>query len=453
MSRPRRGNPARSRVGHVSIYHHHNAWWIYYREHGKPVRHRIGRSRDHAQQMAAQINAQLASAAPTMLAFSPTTVRELRQKFLEYHEHVLRSSIATIRRYRSATHHFEQYVVSKTPQKQAHAVDACGFVAYLRQLKVAPNGHPNTSHRHLRDKGIQFILETCRAMYSFAAKRRHLPPYADNPFAALPLQRLKIENAKPIFVFDASTELAFFQIADVWEFPIHFALAKSGIRVGELVHLLIGDVDLASGWLHIRNKPGLGWRIKTGNERTVPLLPELVLVLRRVIGSRSTGPVFLRRRFNDQDQPEVAGDYSELECLCDQRADAAGSELTRSERARIAHGLWRDIGAIKADAIRTSFVRIMQRLGHSDATCPKSWRHSFATLLQDANVDPLIRQRTLGHQPTLSNGLGMTAKYTHTRPQTQRQQIEQALRLRPDVLTLARAFAQGGQQSDPQPTP
>lgn len=99
--------------------------------------------------------------------------------------------------------------------------------------------------------------------------------------------------------------------------------------------------------------------------------------------------------------------------------------------------MWWEAGAVKADAVRTSFIRIMTTLGHAEATCPKSWRHSFATLLQDANVDPLIRQITLGHKPTDSNGLGMTANYTHTRRETQRAQIEGALRRWPESLKLA----------------
>jgi len=72
---------------------------------------------------------------------------------------------------------------------------------------------------------------------------------------------------------------------------------------------------------------------------------------------------------------------------------------------RIAQTVWRDAGAVKADAIRKSFIHTMRLLGHPEATCPKSWRHTFATLLQDANVDPLIRQITLGHKPTLQGGL------------------------------------------------
>jgi hypothetical protein len=44
------------------------------------------------------------------------------------------------------------------------------------------------------------------------------------------------------------------------------------------------------------------------------------------------------------------------------------------------------------------------------------------------NVNPLIRQQVMGHRPTNSTGLGMTANYTHTRSDTLSGQIEKALR-------------------------
>jgi hypothetical protein len=59
-----------------------------------------------------------------------------------------------------------------------------------------------------------------------------------------------------------------------------------------------------------------------------------------------------------------------------------------------------DAGALRLDRVRLSFIRIAESVGLTNATCPKSWRHSYATLLQDANVDPLIRQITLGHAPS-----------------------------------------------------
>src|SRR5262249_37221249 len=160
-------------------------------------------------------------------------------------------------------------------------------------------------------KGVQYILETCRSLYNYALKRRHLQPYVGNPFSKLPLDRLKIEDAKPIFVFNAGTELAFFKEASAWAFPIHFTLAKTGLRIGELTHLLSEEVDLEGGWLHVRNKTELGWRIKTGHERSIPLLAEVVAILRTVIGTRGNGPVFVRERMVGK-KPKVVGDRCEL---------------------------------------------------------------------------------------------------------------------------------------------
>jgi integrase len=380
------------------------------------------------------------SGAPSLLAFTPISVPELRTQFLDFHESVLESSVGTVRRYRAATRHLEDYVLLQSRPPLTHELKPAAFAAYLRQVEVTPNGHPNTERRRLRDKGVRFILETCRSMYNFGMKRRHLPPYSENPFSELPLDRLKIEDAKPIFVFSEKTELSFLRASGRWSFPIQFTLAKTGLRIGELVHLLIEEVDFDECWLLIRNKTALGWRVKTGNERDVPLLPEMASVLRRVIGDRKAGPVFLRERFASE-LPPLFGDRRELERVCRDRQRTAGSSLSRLELSRIARGVWRDAGAIKPDAVRTSFVEITRAIGYPESTCPKSWRHTFATLLQDANVDPLIRQQTLGHRATTGVGLGMTANYTRTRRETQREQIEQALRRWPESLGLGLEFA------------
>jgi integrase len=436
--------PARFRIGRVSLYLHHGSWWLYYRSGGKPMRRKVAQSREEAEQIAAQVNAQLTTGAPTLLAFAPIRLAELRQDFLNYHEYVLRSALATIARYRATTQHLENFAQGQATPPLAHEVRAEAFTRYLRSLDVTPNGHPHTARRPLRDKGIQFILETCRALYSYAARQRHLPPYASNPFAAVPIDKLKIEDAKPIFVFDAETECAFLRVADAWAFAVHFVLSKTGLRVGELIHLLVEEVDLNAGWLHVRNQTALGWRVKTGSARDVPLLPEVAAVLRRVIGDRTAGPVFLRKRFAGGILPPLVGDRKELERICAERQHAAGLSRSRAELLRIARTVWRDAGAIQAEAIRTAFIRVMRVIGHPEATCPKSWRHTFATLLQAGGVDPLIRQLVLGHQPTSDRGLGMTSVYTHPWPWVQRQQVEQALRQWPQSLTLAGHFVHGG---------
>jgi integrase len=431
-------NPSpRFRVGKVSVYEHHGAWWIYYRDDSGPHRKKVSPVRGEAEQVAARVNSQLASHEPTLLTFTAIPFAELRRQFLDYHEHVLHSSVGTLKRYRSATQHLEDFVATLPKRPHAHDIPVQAFATYLRRILVAPNGHANTAKRKLRGKGVQYILQTSRALYNYALKRRHLPPYAGNPFAELPLEKMKIDDSKAIFVFDATSELEFLRQCSDWAFPIHFTLAKTGLRIGELVHLLIEDVDLAGGWLHVRNKVELGWRIKTGQERVVPLLAEAVEVVRRVIGTRNSGPVFLREKLTGR-VPLVVGDSRGLERLLRDRRVAGGRALTRAEEATLAKKLWWDAGAVKPDQLRVSFVRAAVAIGHPESTCPKSWRHTFATLLQDANVDPLIRQQVMGHKPSLGGGLGMTANYTHTRPETRKEQIEAALRLWPASLAYSR---------------
>jgi integrase len=71
-------------------------------------------------------------------------------------------------------------------------------------------------------------------------------------------------------------------------------------------------------------------------------------------------------------------------------------------------------------------------------------RVQMVPLLQDANVDPLIRQQVMGHRPTSGSGLGMIANYTHTRPETMRRQVEDALQRWPESLRLARERVHAG---------
>ncbi len=152
--------------------------------------------------------------------------------------------------------------------------------------------------------------------------------------------------------------------------------------------------------------------------------------------------MFRREKFDSSACPLALATRRGLAAAVEQRVAYEASRSTtpsRSQQAAIARSFWRDAGTTKSDRIRDSFIRIAGQLDLAGATCPKSWRHTFATLLQDANVDPLIRQLTLGHTFTGSGGaLGMTSIYTHTRPETQTREIERAMQLWPLSLQHAR---------------
>lgn len=435
----------RSRVGQVSLYAHHGAWWIYYREAGVVRRRRIGADYENARRVAAEINSQLTSARPTLFSFIPVSIEELVRRWLDHHEMGRNSSLATIRRYRAATQHLLNFAGMRGSTIGAHEIVPDAFVRYLRAIRVSSNGHSNTTKRPLREKGIQFILEVCRSLYGFAASRLLLPPHFINPFIDLKREMSGPMDGKSITVFSPVQAARLLRSCDDWQFSVFFALATLGLRPGELTHLLAEDFDHAGGWIHIRNRSSLGWQVKTRRPRAVPVFEEQAAFFRRILGSRQSGVIFLRRRYFMDGRAPLDGLPAEgLNAVLEERiandSRQIRRETTRWERQHIARTVWRDAGAIRDCRIRTEFMKVTRRIGMFEVTTPKSWRHSFATLLQDANVDPLIRQQVMGHAPMSggsSPGLGMTAVYTHTRPETYRREIRRALDLMPEVLRLA----------------
>lgn len=441
------------RIGKVQGYRRGQVWYLCYHENGQRHRPRVGPDPAAARQLAAQIHAQLEVGAPAALSFEPLTIPELRQRWLAHHEQVLRSSLQTIHRYRTATDHLLRFLEQRPVRhaSQFHTSHAEELVRYLRTLQVSPNGHARAAKRPLMDKGLCFILECCRALFHYAAKRRHLSPYAENPFQALEINRIPIQEARPIQLFTPEQEKHFLEACDAWQFPLFLSLMLTGLRPGELTHLLLpDDLDLDTGLLYVRNKPRLGWQVKTRNERDIPLVAVLVQVLRRHLGERRFGPVFVRRsglpswvsRFQGARQLDLE---KEMVYRVAQRERETGLALSREEKQKLARGLWRDLGAVKGDRVRLEFMQLTQQIGLSGATAPKVLRHQFATVLQEGRVDPLIRNELMGHvasgERTAGHGLAMTAVYTHTHPETRRQQLETALAGRP-AMAVAQAWVE-----------
>lgn len=218
---------------------------------------------------------------------------------------------------------------------------------------------------------------------------------------------------------------------------------------GVLVVAATVGVSRASVFGRAGDDRGFGCRVKTRRERQVPLLPEVCSVLRRVIGDRTAGPLFQRPGSLAVRQRWQTAGLTKLIRAVEQAIAAAERQanrpLARTEIARLQRQVWRDAGALRIDQVRNSFIAVAQSCGLDGATCPKSWRHTFATLLQEGNVDPLIRQLTMGHAPSFGpeSALGMTAMYTHTRWSTQQREIARALRLWPASLRLAQQWAKG----------
>ncbi len=431
---PQKGKPFR--VGRVRVYLRGRVWYLCYHENGRRRRPRAGTDRAIARRLAAETNAQLEVGAPSLLSFEKVSVQELRERWLLHHEQVRRSSVHTVRRYRAATEHLVRFVEGNNGRHLAADASrfalaaAEEFVGHLRKARVSPNGHPKTEKRSLRDKGVLFILGTCRAIFSYASKHRHLSPYAENPFGGVGISRMPVEDAKPIRLLTPDEERRFLEACDDWQFPVFLTLMMTGLRPGELTHLLLpNDLDLEAGVLRVTNKQALGWQVKTRSERELPLAPVLVGILRQAVGERDSGPVFRGRRFT---RTWMASDMIGrlLDCRVRREENELGRSLSREERQRAARKAWVKAGLITNERLRREFMRVTKKIGLPELTTPKTLRHMFATYLQDANVDPLIRMQLMGHSPMgakAAGPLGMTAVYTHTKPETRRRQLLAAL--------------------------
>jgi integrase len=84
------------RVGKVQACLRGKMWYLCYHENGQRHYPHIGTNREAARQLAAEVHAQIEVGAPAALSFEPISVSELRRRWLEHHEQVLRSSIRTI---------------------------------------------------------------------------------------------------------------------------------------------------------------------------------------------------------------------------------------------------------------------------------------------------------------------------------------------------------------------
>ena len=429
---PQQGTNVGFNIGRVHVYLRGKVWYLRYHENGKRIQKRIGPDITQAQQLAAEINAQLECTLPSVFGFEQITLVDLRKKWLAFHEDIKRSSLATISRYRASTTHLVEFYSHANLEYPADLTNSRveEFVRFLRNRHVAPNGHKNAKKRPLRDAGVKYILQCSSNLLNYAKRQKHLPPYFENPFINISIGRLTVEDGKPNVVFTSEEETKLLEASDEWLQPIMLTFLQTGLRPNELIHILLPEnVDFSEGLLHIRNKPKLGWMVKTRTERVVPIQPDLARYLKQLVGSRNTGPLFRQRRCQGEHEPPLTGFTitqleKEIELRKQELCATEEFESVRMAQAKAARTVWRDLGVIRYDYLRHQFAKLMKKIGRPEITALKTCRHNFATLLQDANVDPLIRNELLGHSPA---GLGMTTRYTQTRPETKRKQLIDAL--------------------------
>lgn len=200
-------------------------------------------------------------------------------------------------------------------------------------------------------------------------------------------------------------------------------MASYGLRLGELTHLLIEDVDLVNDLFVIRSKPWLFWTVKTGRERRLPLLPATKEILLNAMGSRKAGFVFLNEDYivgrSRMAQSFVSPQSftGHVENLIEQML-AAELDADERKQKRLVVAFCRSIGQIPEKRVRCEFMGLTKKIGCPEFTRVHDLRHLFSSRAQAAGVNPILVQEMLGHTT-----LEMTKRYTHLGMDTKREAL------------------------------
>lgn len=238
---------------------------------GKRVRRRIGESKKTAEKVLRDLEAK-ATRQQFDLDIPDGTLEQVFSEFIEYSK--TNNSPSTTRRYKNVIANFEIYLHLHHRQiKKVSQVDLAMIEQYKRfrrdvdprkiQLpddlphRVAPNklkAKPST---------INYELKTLKSIFGFGCK--HTLCRA-NPLDGIRYLKV-IEDAEPRFL-SADECRRLLEAADSEVHPIFYTFLNTGLRLGELLNLQWGDIDLKRGVFFVKKKSD--WQPKAG-ERQVPL--------------------------------------------------------------------------------------------------------------------------------------------------------------------------------------
>ncbi|CEH31339.1 Uncharacterized protein BN1090_A2_03812 [Aneurinibacillus migulanus] len=246
-----------------------------------------------------------------------------------------------------------------------------GWVVESPIIKVKGKWHPNHKGflRHLNDRiGTEEIHYWKRKIPKRLDKKRLFPDDVQTFYRAIDLPYKKNES------------LAFRNKL------IFRTLYHTGMRIGELLHLQVTDYDLPDPtkktgdiYLIARDEPDPDRQLKTG-ERNIPVASGLIGAIDRYIV---------------QHRPYVEGNPYIFVSHRD------GNPLTRN-------------------AVEKMFREVSKQC--SIKCTPHSLRHTHASELADASIDPLVIKDRLGH-----GSINTSAKYTEISLETRRRSYERYL--------------------------
>lgn len=347
--------------------------------------------------------------------FRSSSSRNCRVKHLvlinRYHEDLERRTNsgeikpATAKRYGSALSHYGNFCSQpfiSSRYLSATQVDrefALQFQAWLKNLQISPNGHPNSSKHSLR--GTCYVLDAVRAMFEWATDPDRgdlMPAGFRNPFKG---RRVETSKSAPDLFGEPDITIPmaveFLELCDEFQLSLFSLFILCGLRASEPCFLMRENLT-ENGWLKVISLPKLGYTTKGRRDKRFPL-PESVRSLlgpspqgcdrgllfhrRSVVEKRETAPLF-----------EVS--LSELETEYEQRCRTM-KHRTAEQRMVVRNLVLKEAGGLNYDQIEQEFHRLARQLNWSPSATLKDFRHLFSTEIMNAGIPEYYRKYLLGH--------------------------------------------------------
>jgi integrase/recombinase XerC len=198
-------------------------------------------------------------------------------------------------------------------------------------------------------------------------------------------------------------------------------LYATGIRVGELCGLRLGDVDLAADTVRVLGKGGKQRVVPFGEPARVALLDYLVKGRAAMLPGTGQRPVGSRP--GDAGHPLVSGPGGAGEIPASGRARTGDAPERRPDGMGDREALFfnRRRRPMTQRDVRGMLERYRVAAGAPVGTSPHTLRHSYATHLLEGGADLRAVQELLGHV-----ALTTTQTYTHVSNERLRRVYEQA---------------------------
>jgi integrase len=303
--------------------------------------------------------------------------------FVEYIEYVrLRTSPNTVKRYRAAVNAFLAFLrLFHTSVRYLSQLKQEHIEAYQRrrlesvELKIEADGAKPGNHKNKRlpkPQTVNFEIGILRSAFLWAQDHNWIvavPTRKVKRLKAAPKRQIRIlsEDECSLLLDTARQMTAKNSEIEIYALAFQF-IVNTGLRSGELCNLTWDDVDLESGLILIRAKPG--WTPKT-SERSFYLNQTCLGILRSL---------------------EKREEYVFV--------DEVGRQLEK-------------------DNLRKILIRVAEEAGLVGLTRVHDLRHTFASLMQMNGVDPGTVATILGHKD-----LGTTKIYTHQTQEHLKKSIE-----------------------------